>query len=349
MSCMQAVVKYAPEADRVELREVSVPAIADHEVLLRVMAAGVCGSDVEMWRQRYTYRVNTPVIQGHEFCGIIERVGAGVREWRPGDRVVSETSAYVCGRCRFCRTGDYNLCPDRLGFGYGTDGAFARYVAVRQDILHRIPEALPFEEAAIIEPACVAHNALVARSHIRPGDCVAVIGPGAIGLNCLQMAQVAGAGRLFVIGTPADEARLEVAARLCPRAERLWGTAEAIRARLDAATDGAGADLVVDAAGSSEALGLSLALVRRLGQITKIGWGPDPVGFSLDPLLSKAVTLQGTYGHSRPAWDGVIRLLEAGALSVKPLVSHVLPIARWREGYELVETRRGVKVVLKPE
>ena len=140
-----------------------------------------------------------------------------------------------------------------------------------------------------------------------------------------------------------------MAAQVCQRAVPLIGPADAILSRILEATDGLGADLVVDCAGNSETLRLSLALVRRLGQITKIGWGPDPVGFSLDQLLTKAVTLQGTYGHNRQAWENVIRLLDAGVLSLKPLVSHVLPISRWREGYELVESRQAVKVILKPE
>lgn len=346
---MKAVVKYALEDDKVELRDMPVPSLTDDDVLLRVKAAGVCGSDIEMWRNHFTYHVNTPVIQGHEFCGVIERVGANVQAWKPGDRVVSETSAFVCGKCRFCRSGDYNMCPSRLGYGYGTNGAFTRYVRVRQQILHRMPEGLGFEEAAITEPACVAYNALVVRSRIRPGDVVVIIGPGPIGINCLQVAHAAGAARLFMIGTPADEKRFRVAAQVCPSAVMLRGTAEESSAAVMDATSGLGADVVVDAAGNSETLRLSLALVRRLGLITKIGWGPAPVGFSLDLLLTKAVTLQGTYGHARQAWENVIRLLDAGILNLKPLVSHVLPIERWREGYELVESRQAVKVILKPE
>jgi L-iditol 2-dehydrogenase len=349
METMKAVVKYALFDDKVELRDMPVPDIGDDDVLLRVKAAGVCGSDIEMWRNHFTYHVNTPVIQGHEFCGVIENVGSDVKTWKPGDRVVSETSASVCGECRFCRSGDYNMCPSRLGYGYGTNGAFTRYVRVRQQILHHIPEGLPFEEAAITEPACVAYNSLVVRSRVRPGDIVVVIGPGPIGINCLQMADIAGAGKLYLVGTPADELRFGIAAQVCPRAVLLSGTPEECRVVVMDATEGMGADIVIDAAGNSETLRLSLALVRRLGQITKIGWGPAPVGFSLDLLITKAVTLQGTYGHNRQAWDNVLRLLDAGILNVKPLISRVLPIERWREGYELVESRQAAKVILKPE
>ena len=349
MNTMKAVVKYGQADGQVELREEPLPSYGPNDVLLRVKAAGVCGSDIEMWRHRFTYKVNTPVIQGHEFCGVIEAVGSEVQGWKPGDRVVSETSAYVCGTCRFCRSGDYNLCPSRLGYGYGTNGAFTRFVKVRQQILHRIPDALSFEEAAITEPVCVAYNALVVRSRILPGDCVVVIGPGPIGLNCLQVADISGAARLFLVGTEADAARMRVAGVLCPRAELLRCPFEETQARVLEATDGYGADLVVDAAGNSETLRMSLALVRRLGQITKVGWGPDPVGFSLDLLLTKAVTLQGTYGHNRRAWENVLRLLAAGAVKTQPLISTVLTIDRWKEGYELVESRQAAKVILRPE
>ena len=224
-----------------------------------------------------------------------------------------------------------------------------RFVKVRQQILHHIPEGLSFEEAAITEPACVAYNSMVVRSRVRPGDVVVIIGPGPIGINCLQMADIAGAGKLFIVGTAADGKRFQIAAQVCPRAKALSGTAEECAAAVLDVTEGLGADIVVDAAGNSETLRLSLTLVRRLGTITKIGWGPNPVGFSLDLLITKAVTLQGTYGHNRQAWDSVLRLLEGGVLKLKPLISRVLPLEQWREGYEAVESRQAAKIILKPE
>jgi L-iditol 2-dehydrogenase len=208
---MKAVVKYGQEDGMVELREVEIPKITPNDVLLEVKAAGICGSDIEMWRHHFTYPVNTPVIQGHEFCGVIAEVGKEVKEYKIGDPVISETSAYVCGTCQFCRTGYYNLCPDRLGYGYGVDGAFTKFVKVRQEILHRKPAAVSFEEAAITEPVCVAYNAMVHRSRIKPGDAVVVIGPGPIGLFCLQLARIAGAALTIVTGTKADGKRLGVA------------------------------------------------------------------------------------------------------------------------------------------
>ena len=344
---MQAVVKYGKENGMVELRDMPVPEIGAGDVLLEVKACGICGSDIEMWRGFSSSPTHLPVIMGHEFCGVIDKAGTEVKTFKPGDRVVSETSAYVCGKCHFCKRGDYNLCPDRLGYGYGTDGAFTRYVRVREDILHPIPEGIPFEEAAITEPVCVAYNALIVRSRIKPGDTVVIIGPGPIGLNCVQIARVSGAGNIVVIGTNADSNRLKVAEIMGADTVINAQKEDAVKKVLDI-TGGLGADMVVDTAGNSTTLKQSIEMVRRLGQITKIGWGPEPVNFSLDPLILKAVSLHGSYGHSWNTWKNVLKLMGTGRVKTKPLISHILPITEWEEGYGLVESKEAIKVILRP-
>ena len=344
---MIAVVKYGQKDGMVELREVAVPKIGENEVLLEVRAAGICGSDIEMWRNDFTFKVNTPVIQGHEFCGVIADTGKEVTKWKTGERVISETSAYVCGKCYFCKSGDYNLCPDRLGYGYGVDGAFTRFVRVRQEILHPVPPGLSFEEAALTEPICVAYNALIVRSRIQAGDTVVVIGPGPIGLNCIQVAKLAGAGTVIVLGTSVDATRLELAKKL--GADIVVNSQKDDPVKLEnEVTDGLGADLVVNAAGNALTLKQSLDMVRRLGQITKIGWGPKPINMSLDLLITKSITLQGTYGHNWKTWRSVLKLLGNNRLIVKPLISTVLPITEWEKAYRLVEERKAVKAILKP-
>jgi len=344
---MKAVVKYGQLDGMVELRQVPIPEIESTDVLLEVKAAGICGSDIEMWRHRYTFQVNTPVIQGHEFCGVIHKRGKEVTEFRVGDRVVSETSAYVCGECRFCKAGDYNLCPDRLGFGYGTDGAFTKYVKVRKEILHPIHPSISFEEAAITEPCCVAYNALIVRSRIKPGDTVIIIGPGPVGLFCLQVARLCGAGKVVIVGRDTDRKRLSIARELGADVIIDSGREEPVNKIMDL-TDGLGADLVVDTAGSSQTLKQSLAMVRRLGQITKIGWGPDPVGFSLDLLITKSATLQGTYGHNWRTWQKVLKLMAKSRIRMKPMITDIFPITEWERAYNLVESCQAVKVLLKP-
>jgi L-iditol 2-dehydrogenase len=344
---MKAVVKYGNQDGQVELREVPEPSIGAADVLLEMQAAGVCGSDVEQWRHFITYQVNVPVIQGHEFCGIVREVGADVRGFQPGDRVVSETAAFICGQCRCCLTGEYNLCPRQLGFGYGTDGAFTRWVRVPARCLHRIPDNVPFEHAALTEPACVTYNAIHVKSRLRPGEPVVVIGPGPIGLFAVQMCRAAGAGPIFLVGTSVDERRLQVGRELGAAVAIDADQQDAVSIILDQ-TGGDGAPLAVDAAGPAAAVRLAMDVVARNGQITKIGWGPEPIGLSLDPLIAKAAALQGSYSHTWRTWEAVLKMMAADQIRMEPMISHRLTIEDWNKAFHLVESREAVKVVLSP-
>src|SRR5207248_4894766 len=174
----------------VEMQEKPIPEIGPGDVLLRVRGVGVCGSDLHQWHATNPWPVNYPVTLGHEFGGEIAAVGNEVRGFKEGDRVVSETAAVICGRCVYCRSGSYNLCPNRQGFGYGVDGAMAEFVAVPERCLHHVPDNVPMEDAAMTEPACVAANAILELSDNQPGDFVVVQGPGPIGLMALQMAKL---------------------------------------------------------------------------------------------------------------------------------------------------------------
>ena len=344
---MECVVKYGLENDMVKIADVPIPKIGENDVLVNVKAAGICGSDIEMWRGMHGYSVNFPVILGHEFCGVIESVGKNVKNYKEGDRVACETSAYICGNCQFCRSGNYNLCPDRLGYGYGTDGAFTKYVKVRKEILHYLPDNISFEEGAIVEPLCVAYNAVGVSSKILAGDVVVIIGPGPIGLNCLQMAKILGAGTVIISGTNKDKNRLDLAEKLgadiCINVDKQ----DLLKIVMDE-TKNIGADLVINAAGNASSMYQSIELVKKSGQITKLGWDPDPIGFSLDPLILKAITLRGSYGHNWIMWEKVLMLLKKGKLTTKPLITHILNILEWKKGFELMESKVAVKVVLKP-
>jgi L-iditol 2-dehydrogenase len=344
---MTGLVQYALRPEAVELRELPVPEPGEGEVLLRVGSVSVCGSDVHQYHNTQSWPVRVPVVLGHEFCGRVARVGKGVRGFAEGDRVVSETAASICGQCLYCRTGEYNLCPQRSGFGYGAHGAMAEFVRVPERCLHHIPDALPFERAALTEPCCVAYNTVAVKSHIQPGDVVVVLGPGPIGLLCAEMARISGAGVLAVAGTSRDAARLEAA-----RALGVMHAVDVERTDLPGLVrslgDGLGADLVVDASGTSAALERALEIVRPGGQVTKVGWGPQPLGFSLDPLVQKAVTLQGSFSHTFKNWEQVVRLLAAGQINLAPVISRVSPLADWRESFDGMHTGRYVKAVLQP-
>lgn len=344
---MPAVVQYDLAAGAVELRELSRPQPGEGEVVLAVGAVGVCGSDVHQYHATQSWPVATPVVLGHEFTGVVAALGPGVSAWHEGDRVVSETAAFICGACALCRSGNYNLCPHRKGFGYGIDGAMAGYVSVPARCLHRIPEHLPFEATAVTEPACVAYNAVVERSALRPGDSVLVLGPGPIGLLCLLMARLRGASTTIVAGLSRDAARLALARTLGATHTVEIDTADVLEA-VRGTGDGIGVDLVIDAAGAASAFQLALAAVRPMGQITKVGWGPGPLGFSLDPLVQKAVTLNGSFSHTYGTWERVIGLMASGQLDVTPLVGLRAPLAAWQQAFDGMHTGDVVKAVLTP-
>lgn len=336
-----AVVNFAPEKGSVEIREIAVPIIGDDDVLLEVVNVGVCGSDLHQWTADHSWPVNYPVVLGHEFGGLIAALGKNVSVWKEGDRVVSETAAIINPNSPLSKTGLYNLDPDRKGFGYGVNGAMTRYVRVPARCLHRVPTHLSFEEACLTEPCCVAYNSVAVNSSVKPGDRVIVIGPGTIGILCAAVARICGA-EVAVVGLESDKLRLDIAKQY--GCETIIGDAtEWAKDR-----DGLGADLIVDAAGASITLKMALQWVRPNGQITKVGWGPQPLGFSLDPLVQKNVTLKGSFSHNWPIWERVIALLASGSLNVKPIIGGVWAIDQWKEAFEKMHHGEVVKSVLKP-
>ena len=336
-----AVVNFSSAPHSVELREFERPEPGPDDVVLAVEAVGVCGSDLHQWTGQHSWPVNYPVVLGHEFGGRVAARGGAVKGWQEGDRVVSETAAVIDPSSPMTRAGLYNLDPKRKGFGYGVDGAMTRYVRVPARCLHRVPEGLAIEQAALTEPCCVAFNAVVQNGRVQPGDRVIVLGPGPIGILCAAMARLAGA-EVALVGLERDRTRLEVAkAYGC---EVIVGDASAwARQR-----DGLGVEGVVDAAGVSAALKTALELVRPAGWISKVGWGSQPLNFSLDPLVQKNVTLQGSFSHNWPIWERVLALLASGRLDVRPITGGVWPLEEWHTAFERMHSGEIVKAVLRP-
>ena len=336
-----AVVNFSAEKHSVELREIPTPDIGSDDVLLQVAAVGVCGSDLHQWTSDHSWQVNYPVVLGHEFAGVIAKVGGNVSGWKEGDRVVSETAAIIDANSPLTRQGLYNLDPTRKGFGYGVNGAMTKFVRVPSRILHRVPANLPLEIAALTEPCCVAYNAVVKNAKISPGDRVVVFGPGPIGLLCGAMARLCGA-EVAVVGLERDRERLDIA--------KGYGCSPIISGLEDWSreVDGLGVDGVIDAAGVSATLKLSMQIVRPNGWISKVGWGPQPLSFSLDPLVQKNITLQGSFSHNWPIWERVIRLLATGQLDVRPIVGGTWPLEQWHDAFETMHSGKIAKAVLTP-
>jgi alcohol dehydrogenase/L-iditol 2-dehydrogenase len=340
MSESAAVVNYAPEAGSVEIRSFAKPVIGEEDVLVEVAAVGVCGSDLHQWTSSHSWPVNYPVVLGHEFAGTIVELGQSVKGWKEGDRIASETAAVIDLNNPMSRQGRYNLDPTRKGFGYGVDGAMTKYARVPARCLHRVPDALSLDHAALTEPCCVAYNSVVGNSRISPGDRVLVIGPGTIGILCAAVAKLCG-GDVAILGLESDAARFEIA--------KQYGCTPLTDARdwaLD--RDGLGADVIIDAAGVSSTLKLAIDLVRPSGWITKVGWGPKPLDFSIDPLVQKNVTLQGSFSHHWAIWERVIALLASGQLDVAPIIGGTWGLEDWHEAFETMHDGTIVKSLLKP-
>jgi L-iditol 2-dehydrogenase len=341
---MPAIVNFAAVPGSVELREVPVPEVGDRDVLLKVGAVSVCGSDLHQWKGLQSWGVNYPCVLGHEFGGTVAAVGSQVRHFREGDRVVSETAAVIDEASPYTRQGLYNLDPGRLGFGYGVDGAMAHYVKVPERCLHRIPASVGFEKAALTEPCCVAYNATCVNTLIRPGDTVLVMGPGPIGLLCAVMARLSGARSVVVSGLEADARRLGIARRL--------GADVALDGEIldyvKDTGDGYGVDAVIDAAGVSATLEKALKAVRPGGQITKVGWGRQPANFSLDPMVQKGITLRGSFSHNWPIWERVIAMIAGGQIPLDEFTGRVGSLAQWHDCFEEMHRGEVLKAVLLP-
>jgi L-iditol 2-dehydrogenase len=346
MSQLQpAVVNYSPEPHCVELREIPIPEIGSDDVLMEVAAVGVCGSDLHQWTADHSWPVNYPVTLGHEFAGVVAAKGGNVKSFSEGDRVCSETAAVIDPDSPLSRVGRYNLDPSRRGFGYGVDGAMTRFVRVPARCLHRVPDALPLRKAALTEPCCVAYSAVVANVSIAPGDRVLVLGPGPIGILCAAVARLRGA-EVGVVGLPRDQKRLDLVKKFDCIPLYSEDAAEWARQR-----DGLGCEGIVDAAGVSATLRVAMDLVRPDGWISKVGWGRDPVGFSLDPLVQKNVTLQGSFSHTWATWERVLYLLASGALGVEHIIGGSWPLEEWHAAFETMHSGEIAKSVLevKPE
>ena len=343
---MQAVVKYDRKDGAVEVRDIPEPQLTPDQVLIEVKAVGVCGSDIHMWREHQSWQIKLPIVLGHEFCGIVARVGAHITGFTKGEHVACETAAEICGQCVYCRSGNYNLCPKRKGFGALIDGAMTQFIAVRPQILHHIPENVSFEYAALTEPVCVAYNALVEKTLIKSGDCVVIQGAGAIGIMALQIVKLRGAGTIVMLGTDIDARRLAIAKQL-GATHTLNVQSEDARAFVKSLGDGFGADVVVDCTGVSAAFKQSMAMVRPNGTITKIGWGPQPLDASLDPIVAKAVTVQGAFSHTYTTWERVLGLLSTGQVDLKPVIGGVYPLTEWREAFERMEVGDTIKSVIR--
>ena len=333
---MQALVKTAYGAGQMELRDVPVPTTGLDEVLVRVKAAAICGSDVE----RFTGRLNIytpPVVLGHEISGVVEKIGDNVDSVEIGARVAIEANAYACGRCLVCREGRENLCPSRKGIGYDVDGGFAEFIKVPADMLIRLPDGVSHEIACLMD-LCVAVHAVADRAHVGPESRALITGPGFLGLCLVQLCRLAGVPQITVLGTDRDAARLDLARRL--GAAEVLQSADALGRREFSS--------VFEASGSPQAYQTAIKHVSRGGEIIAVGVLPEDAGIAMREVTLREVSLYGVrayrFGNCQMAMD----LLDDRRVDLEPLLDRVMPLASWRQAFGMLVAGEAVKVVLVP-
>jgi L-iditol 2-dehydrogenase len=333
--------------NQLELTKVPVPEAGPGELLVRVAACGICGSDVHGYDGSSGRRI-PPIVMGHEAAGVVANVGEGVEGFEAGDRLTFDSTVY-CGECAHCRRGDVNLCDRRQVLGvscseYRRAGAFAEFVTVPARICYPLPDNLAFEEAALLEAVAVAVHA-VALAPIPLGGSALVIGAGTIGLLVQQALRAAGCGRVFV--TDVDATRLGLSEKLGANKTLLSG--EDLPKRVVGLTDGIGVDVVIEAVGASQTIGLAIDSVKKGGTVVLVGNITPEVNIHLQKVVSRQIRLQGSCA-SAGEYPRAIELVSRAEIQVKPLITAVAPLAQGPQWFERLHAREPnlMKVVLTP-
>ena len=335
------------EYRRLEIADVATPSAGAGEVLIRVGACGICGSDVHGYDGSSGRRI-PPIVMGHEAAGRIAAVGAGVTGLVEGDRVTFDSTIY-CGACGYCRRGEVNLCDNRQVLGvscgdYSRAGAFAEFVAVPARVVYKLPESISFAEAAMLEAVAVAiHGVWLAK--ISTESTALVVGAGTIGVLTLQALRAAGCKRVLV--SDVDETRLKMAKEL-GAADVLLADADVV-AQVLRRTGGVGVDVAIEAVGRNETVNAAIASVRKGGTVVLVGNISPEVTLPLQKVVTRQIRLHGSCA-SAGEYPEAIALMASGAIRVKPLISAIAPLAEGPAWFERLYAREPnlLKVVLTP-
>lgn len=343
---MRALVKYDKGPGNMEIRSIPEPEPKPGQVKIKIVEAGICGSDLHIYHSDIAIPVRSPVTTGHEFSGIVESAGKGVTEYKPGDRVVSETAYYYCGKCDFCREGWYNLCIERKTLGYWFDGVFTDYTVVPVDRVHHLPDNVSFTAGAMCEPlACVIH-AVEDLCRIIPGDIVLVTGPGSIGMMAAQVAKEHGA-IVILSGMDMDESRLAIAKKLgADYAVNIQK--QNLKQLVSDLTGGYGVDVVLECSGAASAINAALDLIKKRGWFCQIGLTGKKIEFDIEKINYRELHFSGSIGSRNANWRKALQLLKNGSVNLEPLVTHKIPLTEWKKAFELFDNKAGGKIFLLP-
>ena len=347
---MKAIVKTKAGAGNVELQEVVIPKIDDDEVLIKIEAAAVCGTDLHIFHDQFPYW--PPVTLGHEFAGVIADIGKNVQDWHIGDRVVGEPHTLACGKCFYCRTGNIQNCLAKRSPGWGIDGCFAEFLRYPEPkLLHRLPETIDFVAGSLIEPLANVVTDMVERGSIQAGDVVVVIGPGPIGLMAGITARACGAAKVILIGTRADQAvRIPIARSLEVFDDILVAEDDDCPKEVFARTNGLGADIAVEASGSQGGIGTGVKILRKYGRFVGIGLpSSETIQFPYSLSMKKVLTIICNMSTSYTSWERAIALMEANQEKFLRLVRKGGSLDNWQDCFKMLEAQQYMKVVFTPD
>ncbi len=343
---MKALIKYNKGSGNVELRETEEPTRAANQVLLEIAHCGICGTDLHVYHD--TFRNYPPVILGHEFSGRVVDVGSEVKDVQLGDTFsVLGATAVQCGSCEYCERGEFMFCANRRGMGHGVNGAFTKYAAVRPDQLFKIPEGVSMEYGALVEPLAVAVHVVEEVASFRLGDVVLLSGPGPIGLLCLKMLLAHGL-KVIVAGTSDDDSRLEMA-RKYGAARTVVVNQENLAEVIAEETDGQGVALAIETAGAEASVQNCMQSLRPLGCYVQVGHFGRDLMLPWDLVAFRQLKIYGSVGYTKETWRRTMQILGQQTLDLSDVITHRFPLSDWRKGFDLMEEKQAVKVLLSPE
>lgn len=340
---MKALVKTGKGRESVKLLDLPIPEPKDDEVQIKVMACGICGTDVHIMNEGYKHTV--PVTLGHEFTGIVTKKGKDVTNLELGDQVVALSAQRTCCSCRYCRKGDFVHCVKKQSIGIDLPGGMAEYLCTTATRTFKVPESCVGSDiVSLTEPLACCTRAVMENSTIHPGDVVLVSGPGVIGMLCAQLAKVCGA---FVImtGVPADTDRLKLAKKL--GVDVTNDDPSKVKEIVEQyAPDGA--DHIIECSGNARSLITALDVVRKEGSFTQVGMYGRDVEVPMDTIVRKELTVTAGFSQARSTWELALKLIGQGRIDLKDLISVRLPLADWEKAFDLFNQKTENKILLIP-
>ncbi|WP_017729641.1 zinc-binding dehydrogenase [Halalkalibacterium ligniniphilum] len=342
---MEAVIKDAPGYDNMELKTIEEPVVHGDLVKIKVAYTGICGTDIHAFTGEYR-NSKTPVVLGHEFSGVVVEIGDNVKNVKVGDRVTSETTFTTCGECEYCLEKDYNLCSNRKGIGTQVNGSMAEFVLSREESVHVLSDKISLKAAALTEPlACCVHAGLE-KTIINQDDKVLIFGPGPIGLLQCQVAKAQGA---FVIlaGITKDKDRLDLAKSL--GADVVVDVLqEDLQEVVMKHTNGYGVDKVFECSGAVPALNQGLPLVKKKGTFVQVGIFANKMNpLDQESIIQREITYIGTRSQKPSSWHTALKLLEEQKIDTDKMITKVVPLKEWRQGFEAVMAGNEIKVIIE--